>query len=67
MNTLAVYNTTSPVTYHRNGALTISGLSLVHAGGRTLFHCNGDVSLKHGCVTGLVGTNGSGEKVKVLQ
>jgi hypothetical protein len=66
MSSLASYNISAPVTYHRNGALTIPGLSLIHAGGRTLFNCDGDVSLRHGYVTGLVGTNGAGELIDFL-
>mmetsp|Transcript_6378 Transcript_6378/g.12309 ORF Transcript_6378/g.12309 Transcript_6378/m.12309 type:complete len:166 (-) Transcript_6378:1011-1508(-) len=61
---LATYNTTSAVTYHRGGAITVHGLSLVHDGGRVLFN-PADFSIKHGSVTGLVGTNGSG-KVSVV-
>jgi ATP-binding cassette subfamily F protein 3 len=57
---LPTHTTSAPVTYHRGGALHIPGLSLVHDGGRTLFE-PADVTLKHGCVTGLVGTNGSGK------
>ena len=65
MSTLASFNTTSPVTYHRNGALSISGLSLVHPGSKSsLFNCDANsdiISLKHGSITGLVGVNGAGK------
>lgn len=61
---LATFNTSSPVTYHKNHALTLSGLSLVHPGSSassSLFHTADPISLQHGSVTGLVGVNGSGK------
>ena len=57
---LASYNIAAPVTYHRGGALALTGLSLVHDGGRILFQ-PADISLRHGTITGLVGTNGCGK------
>ena len=57
---LASYNIAAPVTYHRGGALALTGLSLVHDGGRVLFQ-PADISLRHGTITGLVGTNGCGK------
>ena len=61
MSSLATYSTTASVTYHRGGALNIPGLSLVHDGGRVLFNTSDDISLRHGTIIGLVGTNGAGK------
>ena len=58
-NLLPTFATTAPVIYNRGGAIHISGLSLLHDGGRTLFE-NANVTLKHGSITALVGTNGAG-------
>lgn len=57
---LPTFATTAPVIYNRGGAIHISGLSLMHDGGRTLFE-NAHVTLNHGSITALVGTNGAGK------
>ena len=58
---LATFNVTAPTTYHRGGALTFSGLSLDHDGGRVLFSPSDNFSINHGSITGLIGTCGSGK------
>ncbi|CAB9503105.1 Probable ATP-binding cassette sub-family F member 3 homolog [Seminavis robusta] len=57
---LATFSTSAPCSYHRGHAISISGLSLSHDGGRTLFQST-DLSLPHGSITGIVGTNGAGK------
>ncbi|KAL7529660.1 hypothetical protein ACHAWF_003073 [Thalassiosira exigua] len=56
----ATHTTSAPVNYSRGGALNIPGLSLVHAGGASLFESS-DVTLRHGTIAGLVGINGCGK------
>lgn len=64
--TLPTFSTNAPCQYHRGHALSVSQLSLSHEG-HVLFHA-ADLSLPHGSITGLVGSNGSGKSslAKVL-
>lgn len=64
-NLLPTFVTSAPVVYNRGGAVHITGLSLLHDGGRTLFE-NADVTLNHGSIVGLVGTNGAGKNKTLL-
>lgn len=59
-DSLATFTTSAPCQYHRGHALTIYNLSLMHDGGQILFSGAG-ISLPHGSISGLVGTNGAGK------
>lgn len=69
---LATVNTTAPCKYHPRASLYIPGLSLSHDGGKVLFQpssgISSDLTLLHGQITALVGTNGCGKSstAKVL-
>jgi ATP-binding cassette subfamily F protein 3 len=56
----ATFSTSAPCQYHRGQALIVYGLSLTQDDGGMLFH-NANVTIQHGCITGIVGTNGAGK------
>lgn len=66
---LAIFTTSAPCSYNRGHTLTIFDLSLMHSGGHVLIQSavgtNSDntsiLTLHHGSITGLVGTNGAGK------